>query len=84
VHGSFIEDCLVAGPSEFTSREILKQTYSFWCERHDVDRRDREGIRDLIDSLGERLQIDPNARQHGTGLRVIAGISVKNDWMAWG
>src|SRR5215217_1856226 len=84
VNGSFIEECLIAGPSEFTSRDLLKQAYSLWCERYDIDRRDREGIRDLIDSLAERLQIDPNGRQPGTGLRGIAGISVKHEWMLWG
>jgi putative DNA primase/helicase len=84
VNGSFIEDCLVAGPSEFTTRDLLKQSYSLWCDRHDIDRRDREGIRDLINSLGERLQIDPNGRQPGTGLRGITGISVKNEWMLYG
>jgi putative DNA primase/helicase len=79
VNGSFIEDCLVAGPGEFTTRDLLKQTYSLWCERHDIDRRDREGIRDLIDSLAERLQIDPKGRQHGTGLRGITGIGVRKE-----
>lgn len=78
VLGSFVKKHIVAGPDEFTTREVLKSTYAWWCEAQDIEKKEREGIRDLLDSLGDRFSINTEARHPQTGTRRIAGISIKN------
>lgn len=73
--GAFIKEHIVAEPDHVARREDLKTAYLVWCEANDVDRKDREGARDLIDSIGQRLPIDPNGRGPG-GIRGIKGIRV--------
>lgn len=68
----FINDCLSVGPQLFIDRRTLKVLYDAWCEGEGIERRERLGMRELVASIGKRVEIDPNAVTGGR--RGIVGI----------
>lgn len=83
VLGEFMADCLVVGQEHTISRAQLNAAYDGWCFENNIPPRERAGIRDLIDSIGLRVSINPNCRI-GAGPRVIRGIGLlPSQAMSW-